>query len=209
MLLHAVLRPLGFVEFTDVYWIDPRTPVPQRHLEGYVIAHATDTDIDSICNHIKRDEPPGVIRKLWRDGHHCFVARHDGAVIAYDWIAFSSVQEEEFRIELEPDDAFCLNAYTVPEHRGKGVHYALLRALLEFAARSGKTRCFTAVSVFNISSWKSHARMGWQLSSTVGYFRPYFTLRRLPWQLTPMQYPVTLDWTRHSWLNAPNEQAQT
>ena len=122
LILHWAVRPLGYVEFSDVYCMDPRTLPPQRELNGYVIEHATDADIDYICRFLPRDEPPHVIRMLWSEGHHCFVARYDGKVIAYDWIAFSSVQEEEYRIEIKPGDAFCLNAYTIPQHRGKGVH---------------------------------------------------------------------------------------
>jgi hypothetical protein len=29
-----------------------------------------------------RDEPPHVIRMLWSEGHHCFVARYQSKVIA-------------------------------------------------------------------------------------------------------------------------------
>jgi GNAT superfamily N-acetyltransferase len=208
LLLHYAVKPLGYVEFGHIYCIDPRKLPPQRDLRGYVVEHATDADIDYICHFLPRDEPPHVIRTLWSEGHHCFVARYDGKVVAYDWIAFSSVQEEEYRVELKSDDAFCLNAYTVREHRGKGVHFALLRSMLQFAAQSGKTRAFTAVSLYNMRSWKSHVRMGWQHVSTLGYFRPYFTFRRLPWQFTAPQYPVYLDWTRHAWRNERKQETQ-
>jgi GNAT superfamily N-acetyltransferase len=199
LLLHYAARPLGYFEFTDIYWIDPRAQLPQRALQGYLIEHATDDDIDYICRILTRDQPSHVVRGRWRDGHHCFVARFEGKVVAYDWIAFSAVQEQEYSIQLQSSDAFCLDAYTVREPRGKGVHYALLRALLEYAAQSGKTRAFTAVSLFNVNSWKSHLRMGWVRLCTVGYFRPYFTRSRLPWQFTQTVYPVQLDWRRHAW----------
>jgi GNAT superfamily N-acetyltransferase len=199
LLLHYAMRPLGYMEFTDVYSIDPKRAPEQRALQGYDLGYATDAEIECICRILVRDEPPNVIRKLRADGHHCFVARHKGKVIAYNWIAFSSVQEQEYRIELQPDHAFCLDAYTAPEHRGNGVHYALLRELLAFAAHSRKTKVFTAVSLFNARSWKSHVRMGWKRELTLGYFRPNFTFKRLPWQFTASRYPIRLDWTRHSW----------
>ena len=208
LLLHFAVKPLGYFEFTDIYCIDLPTLAPQRELNGYVIEHATDADIDYICRFLVRNEPPHVIRMLWSEGHHCFVARYQGKVIAYDWIAFSSVQEEEYRVELKGNDAFCLNAYTIPQHRGKGVHFALLRALLQFAEQSGKSRVFTAVSVFNVRSWKSHVRMGWRRVSTVSYFRPYFTLSRLPWLFSDPIYPVYLDWARHAWRNKRNQEPQ-
>jgi GNAT superfamily N-acetyltransferase len=163
------------------------------------IEHANDDDIDYICRVLTRDQPDHVIRARWRDGHHCLVAKFQGKVVAYDWIAFSAVQEQKYRIDLRPGDAFCLDAYTVREHRGKGVHYALLRALLGYAVQSGKRRVFTAVSLYNMNSWKAHIRVGWQRLGTIGYFRPYFTLSRLPWLLTRNEYPVELDWRTHAW----------
>jgi GNAT superfamily N-acetyltransferase len=208
LILHWAFRPLGYIEFSDVYCIDPHALPPPRELDRYVIEHAADTDIDYICRFLPRDEPPHVIRKLSSEGHHCFVARYDGKVIAYDWIAFSPVQEEEYRIEISPGDAFCLNAYTIPQHRGKGVHFVLLRALLQFAAQAGKSRVFTAVSLFNVRSWKSHVRMGWRRISTLGYFRPNFTFSRVPWQFTARRYPVHLDWKRHAWLDARKSDMQ-
>jgi GNAT superfamily N-acetyltransferase len=198
--LHYALRPLGYLEFTDIYCIDPTIVVPRLREEGYVIAAATEADIRYMCDVLTRDQPAHVLRERWRQGHHCFVARAHGEVVAYDWIAFSPVQEQEFRIELDSAHAFCLDAYTAPHHRGKGLHYALLGTLLEFAARSGKTEVFTAVSLYNARSWSSHVRMGWQRAFSMVYFRPYFTVSRLPWQITKSHYPVHLDWKRHAWL---------
>jgi GNAT superfamily N-acetyltransferase len=129
-------------------------------------------------------------------------------VLAYNWIAFSAVQEEEYRIELQPADVFCLNAYTHPDHRGRGIHYKLLRTLLECAAARGKTGAYTLVSLFNRDSWKSHIRMGWKRSFTYCYFRPYFVPGRLPWPLTAPRYPARLDWARHSWLQRTTDKIE-
>ena len=55
LILHWAVRPLGYVEFSDVYCIDPRTLSPQRELNGYFIEHATDADIDYICRFLRRE----------------------------------------------------------------------------------------------------------------------------------------------------------
>lgn len=200
--LHYPLRMLGYLEFTDVYSIDLAglPPVTQRPA-GYEFGEAGAQEIDYICRELVRDEPPVVIRDLWDRGNHCFVARQNEQVVAYNWLALSEVQEEEYSIALEATDAFCLNAYTAPEHRGRGLHYTLLRNMLAFAADHGRSKAYTLVSLFNKSSWKSHVRMGWSREFTYCYFRPYFTLRRVPWSLTNARYPVRLDWSRHSWLS--------
>ena len=201
--LHLLLRPLGYLEFTDVYTFDLRPNLPEVRLKpGYTIVHASAADIDEIVASLPRDEPPGVLRTLFAEGHHCFVAKFDGRVVAYNWIAFAPVQEEEYRCTPAPDQAICLNAYTAPEHRGKGLHYALLLSMLHFAKEAGKTTAYTVVSLLNETSWKTHVRMGWRLVFTICYFRPNFTPRRIPWVLRPGRPPIVLDWSRHSWIAA-------
>jgi GNAT superfamily N-acetyltransferase len=202
--LHFPLKILGYLEFSEIYSLSlDRIPPPRQLDSSYTIDQANADDIDFICRELVRDEPPVVIRTLFAEGHHCFVARSQGRIVAYDWLALSTVQEEEYRIELEPVHAFCLNAYTVPEHRGRGIHYALLRRMLEFAAQNGRSKAYTLVSLYNRDSWKSHIRMGWVREFTYCYFRPYFTLRRIPWPLTAPRYPARLDWDRHSWFASP------
>jgi L-amino acid N-acyltransferase YncA len=201
--LHLVLRPLGYLEFTDVHTFDLRPEPPQVTVRpGYTIVPATAADIEEIAANLRRDEPAGVLRTLFEQGHHCFVAKFDGRVVAYNWIAFGPVQEEEYRCTPAADQAICLNAYTVPEHRGKGLHYALLLSMLHFARASGKTSAYTAVSLLNETSWKTHVRMGWELAFTICYFRPNFTFGRIPWVIRPGRPPIALDWSSHSWIAA-------
>lgn len=201
--VHLLLRPLGYLEFTDVYTFDLVPSLPAVALKpGYVIAQATAADIDDIVASLPRDEPSGVLRALFDEGHHCFVAKAEGRVVAYNWIALTPVQEEEYRCVPAPDQAICLNAYTMPAHRGKGLHYALLLSMLHFAKSQGRITAYTVVSLLNEASWKTHVRMGWRYAFTISYFRPTFTLSRRPWVIHDGQPPITMDWSRHSWIAA-------
>jgi GNAT superfamily N-acetyltransferase len=200
--LHCLLRPLGYLEVTDIYRIDLARLPPLFSVAGYTVERATADDITEMTRRIDRDEPSAVLRDLWEKGHHCFVAKHDGRVVAYNWIAFSAVQEEEYHYAPRPDHAICVDAYTAPEHRGKGLHLLLLLTMLHFAAASGKSMAYTGASLFNIVSWKTHLRIGWQLDFTFCWFRPNFTLRRRPWRVFRERYPLRLDWAHHAWLVA-------
>ena len=206
---HWMLRPLGYLELTDVFRIELATLPPLFEVPGYAIVRADAADIAYITSHIKRDEPSAVLDALWTEGHHCFVAKIDGRVVAYNWIAFSAVQEEEYSYDPKPGHAICVDAYTVAEHRGKGLHYLLLLAMLHFAAESGKTTAYTGASLYNVVSWKSHLRMGWKREFTFGWFRPYFTLKRYPWRLTAERYPLRLEWSRHAWFAPPSNTPRT
>ena len=201
LFFHWLLRPLGYLEVTDIYKLHLRNLPPLFDVPGYRIVQADAADIADIKLNIKRDEPSHVIDALWRNGHHCFVAKTDRGVVAYNWIAFSRVQEEEYTYEPRPEHAICLDAFTRSDHRGKSLHPLLLLSMLHFAASSGKTCAYTGASLYNVVSWKTHIRMGWRREFSFVWFRPYWTLRRLPWTLTKSRYPVRLDWTRHSWFH--------
>jgi len=200
--LHWLTRPLGYLELTDIYKIELAELPPLFDVPGYTIKHADDADIAEITQRAHRGEPPAVIRNLWENGHHCFVAKFDGQVVAYNWIAFSAVQEEEYRYEPRAEHAICVDAYTFPGHRGKKLHLLLLLTMLHFASASGKTTAYTGGSLLNMASWKTHLRIGWQREFTFGWFRPHFTFTRRPWKLLPERYPLKFDWAHHAWLVA-------
>jgi hypothetical protein len=206
LLLHWLLRPLGYLELTDIYKIELSNLPPLFDVPGYAIERATADDINEITQRHHRGEPPAVIKALWSQGHHCFVAKFQGRVIAYNWVAFSAVQEEEYLYFPRPGHAICVDAYTFPEHRGKKLHYLLLLTMLQFAAARGKTAAYTGASLFNVTSWKTHLRIGWQRDFTFCWFRPYFTLKRQPWRLCRERYPVRLEWRHHTWLTAKSPQ---
>lgn len=201
-LLHWLVRPFGYLEFTDIYKIDLTPLPPIFEVEGYTIEQATADDIEDIVQHINRDEPSGVIRALWAQGHHCFVAKAGGRIVAYNWISFSAVQEEEYKYVPRADHAICVDAYTVAQHRGKGLHLLLLLTMLHFAAASGKSVAYTGVSLLNMISWKTHLRIGWVRDFTFVWFRPNFTFSRLPWRMCREHYPLQLNWSEHAWFVA-------
>jgi len=204
LIFHWLLRPLGYLELTDVYKIDLADLPPLFEIAGYTIERANAADIADIVQNIKRDEPSSVISTLWEQGHHCFVAKSDGRVVAYNWISFAEVQEEEYRYTPRDDHAICVNAYTIPKHRGKLLHLLLLLTMLHFAFASGKKLAYTGVSLLNMVSWKTHLRIGWVLDFTFCWFRPNFTFRRQPWRLSREQYPLQLDWDNHAWFATKN-----
>ena len=202
LILHWLVRPFGYLALIDIYKIDLAELPPLFDVPGYTIDYANTDDIRQITQRIERDEPSFVIDDLWAQGHHCFVAKYDGRVVAYNWIAFSAVQEEELRYEPRADHAICIDAYTVPEHRGKGLHLLLLLRMLHFAAASGKSVAYTGASLFNMASWKTHLRIGWRREFTFYWFQPRFTPGRQPWRLCREQYPLRLDWSHHAWFVA-------
>jgi len=81
--LHFPLKILGYLEFSEIYSLGlDRIPPPRQLDSSYTIDQANADDIDFICRELVRDEPPVVIRTLFAEGHHCFVARSQGRIVA-------------------------------------------------------------------------------------------------------------------------------
>lgn len=203
--LHWLIRPFGYLEITKILHIDPHSEFSRPSYAGVKTRIAASEDIEFICERMPREQPSHVLRGRWAAGHHCFVAEIAGEIVAYDWIAFQSAQEQEFEIRLDPHQAVCMDCYVHPTHRGKRLHHALLCAMLDFARMHGKTDVLTCVALLDPSAWKAHILMGWNVGDTIVYFRPNFTIKRLPWLLTQEHPTVHVNWERHAWRTIQRE----
>jgi L-amino acid N-acyltransferase YncA len=61
----------------------------------------------------------------------------------------------------------CLDAYTIPELRGRNIHAALLREMLLFNAGLGYRCGYSKITVTNRQSPKAHRRLGWERTGTM------------------------------------------
>lgn len=204
--IHFLMRPLGYLEWARVYCHDFQNLPPLRTIPGYTIRLAGQKDIDQMIALMPRDQPSYVLRRMWKAGHSCMVACTNERVVAYDWMAFVPAQDEEFLLAARPLEAVCLNAYTDAAHRGKGLHQALLLALLHHGAQRGFKRAYTVVSVLNEKSWRAHVKLGWTLRNTIIYFRTYWLPGRPALRLSPLDDVVHINFKDHSWNRRANDE---
>jgi GNAT superfamily N-acetyltransferase len=81
--------------------------------------------------------PKSVTLKKLRQGHHIYIAKHQGRIVASHTIIMRDrfqdpVLMREFR--MASNEAFHLRAFCVPEFRGRGIFPVLLRYCLRDAA---------------------------------------------------------------------------
>ena len=65
-------------------------------------------------------------------GFLCFLGRVEGRPVAYNWTQYEPGEDGGVYVDLRPDEVHCLDAYTIPELRGRNIHAALLREMLLF-----------------------------------------------------------------------------
>ena len=100
-------------------------------------------------------------------GFLCFVGRVGGRIVAYNWTQYEPGEDDGVYVDLRPDEVHCLDAYTIPELRGRNIHAALLREMLLFNAGLGYRYGYSWVSVTNRHSPKAHRRLGWERTGTM------------------------------------------
>ena len=125
---------------------------------------------------------PGTTRReiagRLRSGHMCFVARHEGRIVAAAWIAMQPVWVPFLgcRIDVTPDEAHVYDKFTLPAYRGHGIANVVRAHHLRHMQRAGLRRATGAVLPENVSSLRD---------DTKGGFRVYGVLGRIklgPWQ---------------------------
>lgn len=113
-----------------------------------------------------------------RSGQMCFVARHEGRIVATAWVAVHPVLVPFLgcQIEMAAGDAHIYDKYTLPAYRGQGISNAVRTYHLKYLQRAGYRRATGAVLPENASSLRD---------DTKGGFRTYGILCRIrvgPWQ---------------------------
>jgi GNAT superfamily N-acetyltransferase len=100
-------------------------------------------------------------------GFLCFIGRVEGRPVAYNWTQYEPGEYRGVYADLRADEVLCLEAYTIPELRGRNIHAALLREMLLFNAGLGYRYAYSEISVTNRRSPKAHRRLGWERTGTM------------------------------------------
>ena len=117
---------------------------------------------------------PGTTRRdiagRLRSGEMCFVARHQGKIVAGVWVAVQPVWVSFLgcRIEVEAGEAHIYDKFTAPAYRGYGIANAV-RTFHLLHLRCAGCRCATgAVLPENVSSLRDDFRGGFRVYGMLG-----------------------------------------
>ena len=123
-------------------------------------------------------------------GNKCLVAWSQGDIAGFNWYIHGRLHDGSFWIDLNAEDVFCMDAMTYELFRGQAVHTELLSHLLLDAKQEGFRKAYTRVSLQNVSSWKTHLKLGWSFHATILSLRlrPSLGGSLLSW---PVVYPLS------------------
>ena len=171
--------------------------LPYRHLRFIVIARSLLDPLPDLPTKIKLDIRPieradlelvrhidrpsearASARRLER-GHTGLLALYQGQPAGYAWgCAEVEPSLERVQLKLEPGDMLCVDAYTAPPFRGKGIQTALSLARLHFFRDLGYRRAITYIEQHNAPSLAVWRKLGGREISRIDF------LRVGPWRRT-------------------------
>jgi len=95
-------------------------------------------------------------------GDVCFVARFNGDVISCLFATFNSVYlpDVEYDLSLDEDTVGLIDAYTLPEFRGKHVYSLVFDACSGHFSRVGYRKVYGFIAPDNVRSLKVHRKLG-------------------------------------------------
>lgn len=117
---------------------------------------------------------PGTTRRdiggRLRSGEMCFVARHQGKIVAGVWVAVQPVWVSFLgcRIEVEAGEAHIYDKFTAPAYRGYGIANAVRTFHLRHLQHAGFRRATGAVLPENVSSLRDDFRGGFRVYGMLG-----------------------------------------
>jgi len=125
---------------------------------------------------------PDDARQRLRQGHLCFVARHEGRLVAADWASTESTYSRDLHrtFALQPGDVYTYEIYTLPEFRRQRIATVIKVEILRHFRAAGCCRFLNLISPDNRASLHTNEKLGYRRVGLMGYsglgpFRRHFT----------------------------------
>jgi GNAT superfamily N-acetyltransferase len=117
------------------YWFED-TLSPIQALPGFDVV--IDSDLQQLIGIHRISQTEGLARL--KDGHLPYVARMDGQLVGYGWVATrkASIGELDLTFKLPSDDRYLWDFATLPDWQGHGLYPRLLQTILERESKNAK-----------------------------------------------------------------------
>ena len=167
-----VLRTLPVVGYRSVgrYVRSLEEPVPLRTASLPVSFEELNADDQDDYVAFRRGTTAAQFSSRRQAGNRCFVARHDGKLVAALWVATGRAQVGFLRreIELDPGEIYLFDAYTLPEHRGRHLQPMIVSRTLARFQEEGYRQALSLIAPHNRPNITVRERAGFRRVGTIG-----------------------------------------
>ena len=131
-----------------------------------------ETDVDDYLV-FRPDTPLTSVTERLTLGHRCYLARHEGRIVAACWTATRSVWSEYLGCEigLGAGDAYLFDRFTLPAFRGLRIGNAVRMRQLRNLQQAGYRRTISAIMLENKPALRDIAKGGAKPFAVIGRFK--------------------------------------
>jgi predicted dehydrogenase/nucleoside-diphosphate-sugar epimerase len=163
-LSRAALARLARRTQMHLVWAPPNPSEPPRP-DGYTLVRVG-PDAGEAERELAREamrtagEPPGLVHERLGRGHELIGWKAEGRIVSFSWFTCRDRSVGPVRLADVPGRVFLYNAFTAPEHRGRGLFAAILLAARHALAHEGAREFIGDVNVGNLASARSLEKAG-------------------------------------------------
>lgn len=130
------------------------------------------TEVDAYLRFRAETEPHEVVDQL-NAGHWCFVARHEGQIVAASWAAGRRVWMSYLACEIPllDGEVYVYDSFTRPDFRGQAVLPAIRTEMIRCFRAAGYRRMISAIVPENHASLQSVRKNGVRPFGVMGYIK--------------------------------------
>ena len=182
------LSKLG-IDIMPYYWVHEETiPTSEpkvRTTQNFTFKTLTPSELDSILDHsdIINEKK---IHQSFKNGHKCVGLIHEENIAAYMFIELNSFEIKKRKFELNSNEAYLLNMYTLHDYRGKNLAPYLRYQCYRFLEHQGITTYYSVSNYFNKSAIKFKKKLN---SRPLKLFMSIELFNAVQWNFRLKTYP--------------------
>lgn len=164
--------------------------LPYRHLEFFIVARSLSEPLPNLSPKIPLDireitsndvalireidtpSQANVCRRRLAYGHQGLLALHNGQPAGYAWgCATFEPDLERVHLNLNPDDMLCVDVYTAPAFRNRGIQTTLVLARFRLFQDLGYQRAIAYIETHNYPSLAVWKKVGSNVVGRIDFLR--------------------------------------
>ena len=141
-------------------WKNPHIIFDVYSNQDYSLLDNTLRSIEKKLRPFKMDD----VEKRLNTGHMLFIAKQNGKIIGFFWVATRCVKVPDFHaiINLNEQEAYDYNNYIVEEFRGKNINMNLKKYAFDILKQQGYNKIFNYIHTLNKSSLRANEKIGYR-----------------------------------------------
>lgn len=154
------------IHYSPYYWMSKTIPgqtsdAYPENPEGFVFSEVSQANMETLlCDPELSEAMEDNIRKHFKDGNRCIVARYKGRIAGLAFFNLGRSTSSLHPVTLKPNEAYLCQRYVLSEYRGRGLASLLHHQCCEQLRSLGKDTLYSLVIAFNTPAIRNSNKLG-------------------------------------------------